>query len=238
MALEKLLPEDGKIVVIPMDDGMLDGPVGGLVDMPGKVKQIVEGGADAILGFLGVYKQCKDHLKKTKFVLNVTASTKYSMNPQEKVQLYDVSQAVDLGINGIAVHVNVGSVHLHDQLQILGRVAADCTKYKIPLLAIAYPRGEMMREDGLVEGTIYAARMAAEAGADIVKTKYTGSVETFRQVIEGCPVPVIMAGGPKIPEDQILANIENCMTIGRNSFHHENTTEFVRKVYGIVHNKQ
>jgi len=191
--LEAIL-KNGKLVVIPMDDGLLDGGVGGLKDMKSKVKEIAEGGADAVLGFLGVYKQCKEELGETNFILNVTASTKYSMNPQHKVQMYSVDQAIDLGVAGIAVHVNVGSVHLHDELEIFGRVAADCTAKGVPLLGIVYPRGEMVREDALIEATVYSARMAAEVGADIVKTKYF-TKEGHAKVIESCPIPVIMAGG-------------------------------------------
>ncbi len=245
MKLESLL-NDGKLVLIPMDDGLLDGPVGGLRDMRRKVAEIANGQADAILGFLGVRKQCLSEMKNTKFILNLTGSTPYSGNPQRKFQLYTAAQAKELGVDGVAVHVNVGSVHLHDQMEIFGRVAAGCQKHGLPLLAIVYPRGEMIREDGVVEATVYSARMAAEVGADFVKTKYFGR-DAFARVVEGCPIPVIMAGGPRATENPtrtILEKVYDCIqvggagvAIGRNAFHHENTTSMVRALVDIVHHK-
>ncbi len=239
--LERLMPK-GKIVTIPMDDGLLDGPVGGLKDMRAKVKEIVAAQPDAILGFLGPWKQCREDIGETAYVLNLTASTKYSSNPQQKVQIYSVEQAVALGVAGVAVHLNVGSLHIHEQLEILARVAAEAYIAELPVMAIAYPRGEQMREDGLVDATCYAVRLAAEAGADIVKTKYVGGKEAFAHVVASTPIPVIMAGGAKVDTRTILQNVYDCIdvggkgvAIGRNAFHHQNTTAFVQAVKRIVH---
>lgn len=239
--LERIL-KDGKLVVIPMDDGLLNGPVGGLKDIKTKVKMIHKGKPDAVLGFMGVKLHCAEELGDTPFILNLTASNEYFENPQRKVQVYTVEHAAELGADGVAVHVNIGSVYQPEETRILGRVAGDCLKQGMPLLAIVYPRGELVREDAIPQAIAYSARYAAELGADIVKTKYTGDKKTFQEVVEGTPIPVIMAGGPQISDEQILGRIHDCIQVGgagvalgRNSFHREKTTAFINAVKGIVH---
>jgi len=89
----------------------------------------------------------------------------------------------------------------------------------------------------------HAARIGAELGADIIKTNYTGSPETFKEVVDGCPVPVIIAGGPKVNSEQdLLEMIEGSLeaggkgvAIGRNVFQANNPTDLVRKIAKIVH---
>ncbi len=111
-------------------------------------------------------------------------------------------------------------------LQGLGYVAGKCDEWGIPLLAMMYPRGKKVRSEYDVDVVKHAARIGAELGADIVKTNYTGSPETFKEVVEGCPVPVIIAGGPKMDsEKELLEMIEGSLeaggkgvAIGRNVF--------------------
>jgi fructose-bisphosphate aldolase/2-amino-3,7-dideoxy-D-threo-hept-6-ulosonate synthase len=91
----------------------------------------------------------------------------------------------------------------------------------------------------------HAARAGAELGADIVKTNYTGDPDSFKQVIKGCPVPVIIAGGPKMGSDiELLEMIEQAIeagakgaAIGRNVFQHESPTRITKAISRIVHDK-
>jgi fructose-bisphosphate aldolase/2-amino-3,7-dideoxy-D-threo-hept-6-ulosonate synthase len=87
------------------------------------------------------------------------------------------------------------------------------------------------------------ARIGAELGADIIKTVYTGDKKSFKEVIDGCPVPVVIAGGPKMnSEEELLKMIEDAMecgaggvSIGRNVFQSEKRLELTKKVCRIVH---
>ena len=88
----------------------------------------------------------------------------------------------------------------------------------------------------------HAARVGAELGADIVKCPYTGSPETFREVVEGCTVPVVIAGGSKTTDEETLKMIEGAVkaggagiSMGRNAFQHENPTKLVKAACAIVH---
>ena len=104
-----------------------------------------------------------------------------------------------------------------------------------------YPRGEKIKNEKDVEVVKVAARVAAELGADIVKCPYTGSKETFRTVVEGCPVPVIIAGGSKGTDVEVLQSIRDAMdagaggvSMGRNSFQHDYPAQFIKAVSLVV----
>jgi len=106
-----------------------------------------------------------------------------------------------------------------------------------------YPRGPKIKSEHDVEYVKHAARLGAELGADIVKTNYTGSPETFMKVVEGCPVPVVVAGGPKTKSvEEFLRMVYDAMhagaagvSIGRNVFQHEKPAAMVKALRGIVH---
>ena len=113
----------------------------------------------------------------------------------------------------------------------------------MPLLAMIYPRGKKIKDEYATDGVKHAARLGAELGADIVKVSYTGSPDTFREVVEGCHIPVIIAGGPKMDSDRdILEMVKGAVeagasgtSIGRNVFQHENPTKIVKALHMIVH---
>jgi DhnA family fructose-bisphosphate aldolase class Ia len=105
-----------------------------------------------------------------------------------------------------------------------------------------YPRGPKIEDEKDVEGVKHAARVGAELGADIIKCPYTGSPETFKEVVEGCPVPIVIAGGSKTTDEETLKMIEGAMQVGgagismgRNAFQHENPTKLVKAACSIVH---
>jgi len=112
----------------------------------------------------------------------------------------------------------------------------------MPLLAMMYPRGKGINQFD-EKAVALAARVGAELGADIVKTNFTGSVESFRRVVEGCPVPVVVAGGEKMnSNEEILKMVEMAMeagaagvAIGRNIFQAENPRLMTKAISMIVH---
>ena len=106
-----------------------------------------------------------------------------------------------------------------------------------------YPRGPKIQNEHALNVVAHAARIGAELGADIIKTNYTGNIDTFKAVVESCPVPVVIAGGPKCKTQQeILQTTYDSMkagaaglSIGRNVFQHENPTLIVKALSAIVH---
>jgi fructose-bisphosphate aldolase/2-amino-3,7-dideoxy-D-threo-hept-6-ulosonate synthase len=148
-----------------------------------------------------------------------------------------------IGADAVSIHVNVGAEDEAEMLMDLGRVARSCDRWGMPLLAMMYPRGPKVSSEHAVEYVKHAARIGAELGVDIVKTNYTGSPETFKQVVRGCSVPVVIAGGPKMDtEQQVLEMVYDSisvggagLSIGRNIFQAEDPTLFVKRLCKVVH---
>ena len=130
-------------------------------------------------------------------------------------------------------------------LSKMGNISRACRDWGMPLLAMMYTRGAKIKNEYDVNVVKHAARVGAELGADIVKVNYTGSPETFDQVVRGCPVPVVIAGGEKMEtDDEILEMVRGSVqaggagvSIGRNVFQHDDPTTIVRKISEIVHGK-
>ncbi len=116
-----------------------------------------------------------------------------------------------MGADAVSMHVNIGAESEAKMLQDLGMVAVECMEWGMPLLAMMYPRGKNIATSNDLEQVKLAARVAAELGADIVKTVYTGDPESFREVTRGCPVPVVVAGGSKTDDRTTLELIEGAM---------------------------
>jgi len=137
----------------------------------------------------------------------------------------------------------VGAKQEGSMLATLGKVACECDDFGIPLLAMMYPRGPSIKNSHAVDVVAHAARLGAELGADIIKTNYTGDAESFKRVVDSCPVPVIIAGGPKAETTKdVLQMVKDAinaggagLSIGRNVFQHEDPTQMVKALSAIVH---
>ncbi|MEM3054608.1 MAG: 2-amino-3,7-dideoxy-D-threo-hept-6-ulosonate synthase [Candidatus Bathyarchaeia archaeon] len=239
--MQRIFCSDGKTVIVPMDHGVTSGPMQGLVNMQSSINKLVDGGADAVVLHKGIAKNVDT--KGLGLIIHVSASTKVGADPNWKVKVCAVEEAIRLGCDAVSIHVNVGANHEHEMLVEFGRLADECDAWGIPLLAMMYPRGTKVENEHDPEFVAHAARLGAELGADIVKTNYTGDPESFRKVVEGCPVPLVIAGGPKVDSTRsLLEMVYNAIqagcagiSIGRNIFQHENPTTITRALVGIVH---
>jgi fructose-bisphosphate aldolase / 2-amino-3,7-dideoxy-D-threo-hept-6-ulosonate synthase len=226
-----------------MDHGVSIGPVKGLIDMGKTVDLVAKGGANAVIGHMGLALHGhRGYGRDIGLMLHLSASTCLGPDPNNKVLVNSVERAIKMGADGISVHVNVGAVDEAKMLSDLGQVSLECMEWGMPLLAMMYARGHDIADEKDVEAIKIAARVAAELGVDIVKTVYTGDPESFRQVVEGCPVPVVIAGGSKLGDLETLKMIEGAMeaganglSIGRNAFQHDHPDRLVRAACAIVH---
>jgi len=225
-----------------MDHGVTTGPVTGLVNMQEIINKLLRGGVDAVVLHRGVAKHVDTG--NAGLIVHLSGITKLGPDPNNKVQVCSVEEAVRIGADAVSVHVNVGAEQEDKMLVKLGRVADDCDRYGVPLLAMMYPRGQKIQDQHALDVVAHAARLGAELGADMIKTNYTGDVETFREVVRGCYVPVIIAGGPKVETvREVLQMVHDSIkaggagiSIGRNVFQHENPTKMVKALSAIVHN--
>ncbi|MEM3519815.1 MAG: 2-amino-3,7-dideoxy-D-threo-hept-6-ulosonate synthase [Candidatus Hadarchaeales archaeon] len=233
-----------KTVIVPMDHGLSMGPIPGIEDMTSIINKIAEGGANAVVLHKGIVRAGhRGYGKDIGLIIHLTGSTSLSPEPDAKVPVASVEEAISLGADAVSVHINVGAPNEQEQLMILGSVAEDCARWGIPLFAMMYPRGPKIKNQHDPDLVAHAARVGAELGADIVKTVYTGDVKSFEKVVRGCPVPIVIAGGPKMAtEEDVLKMTAEAMeagaigiSIGRNIFQHRDPTAMTRALAMIVH---
>ena len=218
--------ESGRAVIVPMDHGVSEGAIDGLVDMERAISLVEKGGASAVLLHKGLIKSLRSP-PGCGVIMHASAGTKYAEDKNRKVLVSGVENAVRLGADAVSVHVNVGgSATEPDMLEALGEVADLCDRNGMPLLAMTYPRGKGVT--GSPAEVAHAARIGGELGADLVKCPYTGDAGSMRLVTAACPVPVVIAGGPKCDTDlAVLQMVEDAMaagcagiSLGRNIFQH------------------
>jgi class I fructose-bisphosphate aldolase len=176
-------------------------------------------------------------------IIHLSGSTALSPFPNAKTLVCTVEEAIKLGADAISVHINIGNGSEREMLSDLGQVSRTAKEWGMPLLAMMYPRGEKIQDEYDVKVIKHVARLGAELGADIIKCSYTGSVESFREVVLGCPVPVVIAGGPKMSSDrEILEMVKGAVeaggagvSMGRNIFQHREPGRMVGAISLIVH---
>ena len=239
--LRRIFQKDNRTVIVPMDHGVTIGPVKGLVNMQSIIDKLLLGGVDAVLINRGIAKRFVTG--NAGLIVHLSGITTYCPDPNNKVQIGSVDDAVRLGADAVSVHINVGAKQEAEMLSTLGKVACECDDFGMPLLAMMYPRGPNIKDSHAVDVVAHAARLGAELGADIIKTNYTGDAESFKQVVDCCPVPVIIAGGPKAETSRdVLQMVTDSVTaggaglsIGRNVFQHEDPAKMVKALSAIVH---
>ncbi len=243
--LERIIDRNSrKTVIIPMDHGVTVGPIAGLEDMCETVSKVVAGGANAILMHKGIVQAGhRGTGKDVGLIIHLSAGTSISPDPNAKQLVCTVEEAVKLGADAVSVHVNIGAETDSEMLSQLGYISESCLEWQMPLIAMMYTRGLEIKDEFDVKNVKHAARVGAELGADIVKVVYTGSVDSFTEVVQGCPVPVVIAGGEKMDSDEdIFKMVEDALkagaagvSIGRNAFQHKSPTKMVQALSKMVH---
>ncbi len=227
-----------------MDHGLTLGPIKGIERNLGEiVNKIALGGANAVLGHVGIplYGH-RGYGPDIGLILHLSGSTSLSPESNYKVLVNNVLEAVKLGADGVSLHINIGTKTDPEMLEILGRVSRECREFGMPLLAMMYPRGENIENEYDVQVVKIAARVAAELGADLVKTNWTGDPDSFKEVVAGCMAPVIIAGGAKASVRGLLEVTKQSIEVGgagvaygRNVFQAEDPTKVVKALYLVVH---
>jgi predicted phospho-2-dehydro-3-deoxyheptonate aldolase len=243
--LERIIDRNsGKTVIIPMDHGVTVGPIAGLADIRTAISKVVAGGANAILmhkGMVGAGPRGSGH--DVGLIVHLSAGTSLSPDPNAKELVCTVEEAIKLGADAVSIHINLGAETDREMLRQFGLVSERCSEWQMPLVAMVYTRGPKIKDEFDVKNIKLAARAGAELGADIVKVSYTGRPDTFAEVVEGCPVPVVIAGGPKMDSDEdIFRMAEGALkagaaglSIGRNAFQHKTPDKMVQALSKMVH---
>jgi fructose-bisphosphate aldolase / 2-amino-3,7-dideoxy-D-threo-hept-6-ulosonate synthase len=236
LRMRRMFRDDGKCFVVAMDHGLVMGPLPGIVDPAPTIEAVVKGGADAVMTTLGVVEKYGELIGgKTSFIFSAPAVE--NMGPT-------VDLALRFGADAIRLFVNITGGDDSAIMKSLWSASIACRKTGLPLLAEIYPTKSKQIPNPTDEKVVAKySRIGAEAGADFVKTFYTGSVDSFRHVVESCPVPVIVLGGLKMKTDrQALQVVKDSMNagaagvaFGRNVWQNKNPESITHAIAGIVH---
>ncbi|AFL66617.1 class I fructose-bisphosphate aldolase [Desulfurococcus amylolyticus] len=249
LRLKRLLPS-GRGVVFAFDHGVEHGPS----DFPREyinprtiIGKIIEAGVDAVMMLPATAFMTRDlWIGKTSLIVKITSKT--NLRPENERLLQSifgyVEDAVALGAEAVAATVYWGSQYEDAMLRQWFEVKRLAEKYGYPSLQLSYPRGPAIKNMYDVEIVKYGVRAAIESGADLIKTYYTGSLESFREVVEAASgIPVLMSGGA-VRERFIdfLRDVENVIraggrgvVVGRNVFRHKNPGGAIRAIMKVVH---
>jgi predicted phospho-2-dehydro-3-deoxyheptonate aldolase len=242
--LERIMDRNsGKTVIIPLDHGVTVGPVRGLINMQKTILSVAQGGANAVIMHKGLVETALKNKGEMGLILHLSAGTELAIDPNSKTLICTVEEAVKLGADAISIHINLGTEEEKLMLRDLGAVSKVAMDWGMPLLAMMYVKTHQGEGETDAKIVKHAARLGAELGADIVKVPYTGSPESFREVVRGCFVPVVIAGGGKTKTDRdVLEMVKGAMvaggagvSIGRNVFQHKDPPKIVRAICEIVH---
>jgi len=241
--IERIMDRNtGRSVIVPMDHGFTMGQIEGLKDMARTISEVSEGGANAIVLHKGIVK--RGHRRRGRdigLIVHLSGSTSLNPDPNDKVLVCTVEEAIALGADAVSIHINLGAPNESGMLESAGRIVRDCNRWGMPLLVMIYPRGKGISPTA-PETVGHCVRVAEELGADLIKTNYTGDQESFADIVSACSVPVFIAGGEKAGDLETLGIIRDSVRaggagvcVGRNAFQREDPRAFVEALCRVVH---
>ncbi len=233
-------PEDGRTVMLACDHGYFLGPVSRLEDLGKTISPLIPY-VDALMIARGALRNCIDPNNDIPVVLRSSGGNsvlKEDLSNEEVAVAID--DAVRMNVSAVALSVYVGTEHEHQTLIALTRLIDEAERYGIPVLAVTAVGKELEKRDA--KYLSLCCRICAELGARIVKTYYC---EDFEKVIESCPVPVVIAGGPKMRNESdvlqvafdAIAKGAKGVDMGRNIWQSRYPVAMAQAVRGIVHGK-
>jgi fructose-bisphosphate aldolase, class I len=243
LRLNRIFASDHKTVVVAMDHGSAGiFPLEGLQDPQRLLPAVIENGADAILTSPGIARLCAHLFGRTGLILRIDGGPSTQTEEWERIRVVlSVEDALRLGADAVAMMGIVGAPGETETLSSLGQVAAACHSWGVPLVAEMLPGGFKAKEVSL-EQIAVAARLGAELGADVIKIRYQGPPEKYREVINSCFRPLIILGGSKQPPEQLareagdaLASGAAGVAIGRNVWQDPDPGAVTRLLKEMVH---
>lgn len=216
--------ESGRCYVVAIDHGMLLGVQRGAEDAAVAVERALRSDPDGLLLSPGVLATVGDQLAHRGAPSAIVRLDYLTVAAEAKLRgaihrvVCSPGRAASLGADAVAMYLNLGTSDaavFADNLAALGRTAEDAHSAGLPLIAEVVAWGSEAEERSGIELLEYGARLAAEAGADMVKTQYTGDVASMSELVASCPVPVVILGGPATgPQDGLIAATRSAMAAG------------------------
>ena len=228
-----------KAVISPLTHGVGMGPIEGIRDIKNSVDTMALAGANAVIMHKGsVAVAHRRSGKDIGLIVHLTGTTADG----SQVLVTHVEEAIEIGADAVSVRIEIGGEDEKDMLKLLGQVAKDAWRWGMPLFALMHPVEKKDKRQELKE-LMRAARIGAELGADVVRVSYSGSADSFKEVVSACPAPLLALGGEKkAREKDVLEMVRGVMdsgasgiSMGRNVFQYKKPGNMIKAVSEIVH---
>lgn len=243
--MHNLFQGDGRAFILAIDHAAMM-PSPDLKDPERLIREAAAGGADAFLASYGTVKNFQPAFGAKGIILRADGGISAIRKPLGPLGcLYGAEDAVRAGADAMLSMGYPGSEHNEHSLAYLARLAADCDRLNLPLGAEMLPYG-FEKHDGIdtrsVENLAFACRQGAELGADFIKTEFAGG-ERFREVVDHCPVPVLVLGGARaVSDEEMFLSILQALRcgargviMGRSIVRHRDVAAVCRAVRALVH---
>ncbi|MBN2041730.1 MAG: 3-hydroxy-5-phosphonooxypentane-2,4-dione thiolase [Spirochaetes bacterium] len=239
--LSRLIKPDGHCFFLPIDHGYFQGPTRCL-ERPGETIRDLIKYADGLFVTRGVLRSAIDRDLDTPVILRVSGGTSViGKDLANEVVTTSIEDIIRVNASAVGLSIFVGSEYEKESLQNLADLINDCENYGIPVMAVTAVGKEL--EKRTARFLALGCRIAAELGAKVVKTYY--AAEDFEKVVNGCPVPVVIAGGPKCEtEMEVFDFVYDGMqkgaigvNLGRNVWQHPYPVAMMRALYAVIHEK-
>ncbi|MFC2066307.1 3-hydroxy-5-phosphonooxypentane-2,4-dione thiolase [Chloroflexota bacterium] len=236
--LAQLIPSDGRCLFLPVDHGYFQGPTRKLEE-PRKTIEPLIPYADAFFLTRGVLRSCVDPGNTKPIILRVSGGTSVVGKDLTNEGITTcIEEVIRLNASAIGLSIFVGTEHEHDSLLNLSKLVDEGEKYGIPVMAVTAVGKELEKREARF--LALCCRIAAELGARIVKTYWC---ENFEKVVRGCPVPVVMAGGPRVDTElEVFQFVHDGIqkgsigvNLGRNVWQNEFPVAMIRAIRAVVH---
>lgn len=236
--LAQLMEGDGRCLWLPVDHGYFQGPVKKLEE-PRETLAPLLPYADAIFITRGVLRSCVEPGKSKPVILRVSGGSSVAGKDLAHEGITTcMEEAIRLNVCAVGISIFVGTEYEHDSLLNLARLVDEGERHGMPVMAVTAVGRELKKRDVRYLGL--ASRIAAELGARVVKTYYC---DQFEKVAQGCPVPIVIAGGPKVDTElEVLQFVHDGMqrgavgvNLGRNIWQNKHPVAMIRAIRAIIH---
>lgn len=236
--LSQLIRPDGRCFFLPIDHGYFQGPTSCL-EKPGETIKPLLSYCDAIFVTRGILRTCIDPLGSKPIILRVSGGVSVlGRDLADERVTTSMEEILRLNAAAVGMSIFVGTDYERESLTELARLVNQCENYGIPVMAVTAVGRELEKRDARY--LALSCRIAAELGARVVKTYWC---ENFEKVVDGCPVPVVMAGGPKCETARevmefVYDGIQRGATginLGRNVWQHPYPAAMAGALQDIIH---
>jgi putative autoinducer-2 (AI-2) aldolase len=229
-------PESGRTVMLAIDHGYFQGPTTGLERVDLSIVPIAPA-ADALMLTRGMLRSTIPATHQGGIVMRASGGPSILKELSDERIAVDLEDAVRMGVHALAVQVFIGGEHETRSVENMTSLVDAGYRYGIPVLGVTAVGKELVRDERYLG---LATRICAELGAQFVKTYYCD--EGFAKVTAGCPVPIVMAGGKKLPERDALEMAYRAVQegaagvdMGRNIFQSRAPAAMMSAVANVVH---